>query len=245
MKDDLDAIRTHGIYNAFLFGDGNRENTIGEFGLWDYEDDAEGALKAAFEVFHKIKGILLDEGIPETCFEICDVEPLFEGYEIRNYQRLKPKHPALNTLGDLYQILTFCWKAETAYPSDQKDWTEDVPSYGQCAITAMLVYDLFGGEMYRTKDHSHYYNRIDGHWVDLTAAQFWAYGDECDYEAGERIERRYIGRSGHTKQRYDMLVKNIEEFLETHVENPPKGDRAPFLLCGGDWIPDPDGDGEI
>ncbi len=99
--------------------------------------------------------------------------------------------------------------------------------------------------MYRTKDHSHYYNRIDGHWVDLTADQFWAYGDECDYEAGEKIERRYVGRSGHTKQRYDMLVKNIQDYLESFIEYPPKDGRGPCAFCGGDWIPDPDGDERI
>ena len=77
----------------------------------------------------------------------------------------------------------------------------------------MLVYDLFGGEMYRTKDHSHYYNRIDGHWVDLTADQFWSFGEECVYEAGEKIERRSVGQSGHTKQRYEMLVNSIVEYL--------------------------------
>lgn len=72
---------------------------------------------------------------------------------------------------------------------------------------------MTGGELYRTKDHSHYYNRIDGHWVDLTAQQFWAFGDECDYAAGERIDRKNLGRSGHTKQRYEMVARNVEEFL--------------------------------
>lgn len=144
----------------------------------------------------------------------------FEGYELRDYRRLKPKNPKLNTLGDLYEILTHCWKRETAYPSDQEYWTEDVPSYGQCAITAMLVYDLFGGEMYRTPNHGHYYNRINGCWVDLTADQFWAYGDECDYNAGEKIERKNVGQSGHTKQRYDMLVKNIAEYLKKEEMSP-------------------------
>ena len=140
--------------------------------------------------------------------------PPFEGYEIRGKQRLFPKAPELTTLGDLYEILTHCWKAETAYPSDQKYWSDAVPSYGQCAITAMLVYDLFGGELYRTKDHSHYYNRIDGHWVDLTAHQFWAYGDRCDYAAGEPALRSRVGRGGHTRKRYDMLVENIAAYLD-------------------------------
>ena len=138
----------------------------------------------------------------------------FAGYEIRNHKRLQQKDTPIQTLGDLYEALTHSWQANTAYPSDQKYWSREVPSYGQCAITAMLVYDMFGGELYRTKDHGHYYNRIDGHWVDLTAHQFWAYGDWCDYAAGEKVERRYVGRSGHTKKRYDMLVQNIAEYLK-------------------------------
>ena len=142
----------------------------------------------------------------------------FEGFELRFHKRLKPGKSDIETLGDLYDVLTHCWRADTAYPSCQADWYEGCLSWGQCAITAMLVYDMFGGEIYRTPDHTHYYNKIEGHWVDLTARQFWDFGDACNYDAGEKIERRNLGQSGHTKARYLKLVQNIKEYVEREKE---------------------------
>ena len=135
----------------------------------------------------------------------------FEGTEIRNKERLKQGNSHIKTLGDLYEVLLNCWSRETAYPSDQPYWTTRCPSIGQCAITAMLVYDMFGGEMYRAKNH--YYNKIDGHWVDLTARQFWDFNEQFDYTSGRKVYRNRTGQSGHTKKRYDLLVRNITEYL--------------------------------
>lgn len=135
----------------------------------------------------------------------------FQGVEMKNKERLKHGNPRIQTLGDLYEVLTHCWQKDTAYPTDQPYWTTRCPSIGQCAITAMLVYDMFGGEMYRCDNH--YYNKIDGHWVDLTARQFWDFGDRCDYASGRKVYRNRTGQSGHTKRRYDMLVRNIAEYL--------------------------------
>ena len=225
---------------TLYFADGQKDNSIGDFDFWRYDEEAVEAIGNVYDAFFDISDILMDAGVPAEYFIEQIEDPPFEGYELRDYPRLKQGNPKLSTLGDLFEVLRYCWKAETAYPSDQKDWTPKIPSYGQCAITAMLVYDLFGGEIYRTKDHAHYYNRIDGHWVDLTAEQFWAFGDVCWYDDGEEIERKKIGQSGHTKQRYNMLVKNIVEFLETCIEYPPKDAKGTVSLCPGNWIPYPD-----
>jgi hypothetical protein len=52
-------------------------------------------------------------------------------------------------------------------------------SYGQCAPTAVVVFEMFGGEILRTEairfDGSpirHFYNRIGGQRYDFTADQF-------------------------------------------------------------------------
>ena len=57
------------------------------------------------------------------------------------------------------------------------DTTEN-PASGQCNVTAAVIYDLFGGEILRTRlpDVWHYYNRIDGQRVDFTDSQFSAPG---------------------------------------------------------------------
>ena len=59
-------------------------------------------------------------------------------------------------------------------------WTPDNPARGQCAVTALVVHDLLGGELLeaevRDPDGSpqgfHYWNRLAGVDVDLTLSQF-------------------------------------------------------------------------
>ena len=76
----------------------------------------------------------------------------FFGIEYSDIQRNRiSSNTKIKTLGDLYEILRICWCKETAYPSCQSDWVKDDPSYGQCAITAMLVYDMFGGTIHRIR----------------------------------------------------------------------------------------------
>jgi len=69
------------------------------------------------------------------------------------------------TLAALYHS----WSIVTA---DQ--WTLDNPAKGQCNVTAVLVHDLFGGEILKTplESGAHFYNRIDGERMDFTASQF-------------------------------------------------------------------------
>ena len=53
--------------------------------------------------------------------------------------------PGITNLLELFAVLEQCWAKDTAYPSCQEEWVANDPSYGQCAITATLVYDMFGG----------------------------------------------------------------------------------------------------
>lgn len=50
------------------------------------------------------------------------------------------------------------------------------PSYGQCAQTAIVIQETFGGEILRTTgwhgQGNHFYNRIEGKIVDFTADQY-------------------------------------------------------------------------
>jgi hypothetical protein len=141
----------------------------------------------------------------------------YEGDDIGSQiVRLKPKNPKLNTLDDLFNILLECWCKETAYPSCQKDWSKDDPSYGQCAITAMLVHDLFGGTIHRTRNlggGTHYFNKIGDRYIDLTAAQFLNEYLTLEFEPNETIDRKYCGRNADTKRRYDLLISRIANYL--------------------------------
>ena len=88
-------------------------------------------------------------------------------------QRQDGNNPTISTIDQLFNVLLNVWCKETAYPSCQKDYDYDNdPTYGQCAITASLVYDLFDGTIYKLKvdgGGTHYFNKINGHYIDLTS----------------------------------------------------------------------------
>ena len=94
-------------------------------------------------------------------------------------QRQDGNNPTISTIDQLFNVLLNVWCKETAYPSCQKDYDYDNdPTYGQCAITASLVYDLFDGTIYKLKvdgGGTHYFNKINGHYIDLTSDQFDLY----------------------------------------------------------------------
>ncbi|WP_246509918.1 YunG family protein [Bradyrhizobium glycinis] len=50
----------------------------------------------------------------------------------------------------------------------------DNPAAGQCNVTALLIHELFGGELLKTPlpAGDHFYNRIEGRRYDFTASQF-------------------------------------------------------------------------
>jgi len=61
------------------------------------------------------------------------------------------------------------WSLATA-----RQWTPENPAAGQCNVTAILVHDLFGGELLKTPlpAGDHFYNRIGGRRYDFTEDQF-------------------------------------------------------------------------
>ena len=59
-------------------------------------------------------------------------------------------------------------------PASARQWTAENPAAGQCNVTALLVFQLFGGELLKTPlpEGDHFYNRIDGRRYDFTNSQF-------------------------------------------------------------------------
>jgi hypothetical protein len=84
------------------------------------------------------------------------------------------------TLEGLEAAIRASWSLETCDPTDIPFWTPVEPSRGQCAVTALVVHDLLGGELLeaevRQADGSqqgfHYWNRLAGVDIDLTRRQF-------------------------------------------------------------------------
>lgn len=127
--------------------------------------------------------------------------------------------PGITTLLELFAVLEKCWSKETAYPDCQEDWEPNDPSYGQCAITATLVHDMFGGTIHRIRLNgggTHYFNKLNGQYVDLTREQFDLYDFPVDYEPNQEISREYCGKNKNTYVRYRQLQRNMIHYL--HAE---------------------------
>ena len=74
-----------------------------------------------------------------------------------------------------YDILSNVWSKNTCAPRMQDRWSKENNTVGQCSITAFLVQDIFGGEVYGIPLESggvHCFNNVDGHIFDLASEQF-------------------------------------------------------------------------
>ena len=143
---------------------------------------------------------------------------LFYGDEQKDLTcRPVKQFPGIHSLLDLFAVLEqYCGRKETAYPSCQAEWVPNDPSYGQCAITAMLVHDMFGGTIHKIRSDNgatHYFNKLNGKYVDLTREQFDLYDLPVAYEPNQEIPRAYRGKNSNTLLRYRLLQRNIMAYL--------------------------------
>lgn len=103
------------------------------------------------------------------------------------------------------------WTRDTS--ADNQHWSPDNPSYGQCAVTSLIVQDILGGCLLRArvKGTTHYWNRLpSGEEIDLTREQF---GGVTEVPAGEERSRDYVLSFPDTAQRYRALADSVREAL--------------------------------
>jgi hypothetical protein len=123
------------------------------------------------------------------------------------------------TLGEIEAALKASWAADTCSPDDleRAGWSPDNPAWGHCDVTAMLISDIFGGdlvvgEVYAGDEQHgyHWWNRLDsGLDLDLTRSQF---------RSGQRIVetnsmKRPVGRRPRRYDEYLLLRKRVEAQL--------------------------------
>ena len=125
----------------------------------------------------------------------------------------------LDSLAQIDELVRSSWSRETCDPIDQPAWSLDEPARGQCAVTALLLQDLLGGELLlaevRHADGSrqgfHYWNRLAGGLeVDLTRRQFG-----CGEIVGEPtvVSRPEDVTSGRLAAHYRLLSDRMASRL--------------------------------
>ena len=130
----------------------------------------------------------------------CKVKPIGEEYK-------SVKDPKT-----LYKFLSKIWSKESCAPRYQEEWSKENMTLGQCSITAFLVQDIFGGEIYGVKlpdGAYHCYNKIEDKVFDLTSEQF---GEEkLVYDLTNPQSREEHFKSEEKYQRYLLLKKGLDE----------------------------------
>ncbi|PIN69353.1 hypothetical protein COV93_05865 [Candidatus Woesearchaeota archaeon CG11_big_fil_rev_8_21_14_0_20_43_8] len=125
-------------------------------------------------------------------------------------------------ISKLEKILKRAWCRETS--ADPDNWTEKVPEYGQCAVTACVVQDYMGGEIVwanakhpNGQEISHYFNVVDDEEVDLTRSQF-PEGTLIPLGVPKRKQfpttRDYVLSYGPSLDRYKILKHRVELELD-------------------------------
>lgn len=102
--------------------------------------------------------------------------------------------------------------------ADPSGWSPDNPLWGHCAVGALLAQDHYGGDLIRgsLEDipkyahlRSHYWNRIDGEYVDFTSEPY----PDISYQElqGEICDRERVLRYEDTVRRYQLLNERFNQ----------------------------------
>lgn len=113
--------------------------------------------------------------------------------------------------------LHHAWGVDTT--ASEADWTPENPTLGQCAVTALVVQDHFGGDLMRgtVSNVSHYWNRLpDGSEIDLTREQF---GPNPTIENATTRERSYVLSFEKTVVRYMALLVKLRALPDLCTEH--------------------------
>ena len=83
------------------------------------------------------------------------------------------------------------------------------PALGQCNVTALLIEELFGGRILKTRlqEGYHYYNEIDGYRYDFSDSQFTSQVEYDDLQSSREEAERTV-----TKDEMETLKNAFQTF---------------------------------
>lgn len=123
---------------------------------------------------------------------------------------------------ELKLALKKSWTQESS--STPKKWTSHNPACGQCAVTALIVNDYFGGDILWTnavlpngKKISHFFNKIEYIEKDFTKIQF-PNGTKINTGVPKTKKysstREYILSYSTTQIKYKLLKYKVQNVLK-------------------------------
>jgi hypothetical protein len=139
------------------------------------------------------------------------------------------RSPAGHTLteAELEKTIAKSWSRETS--DDPRRWSCDNPARGQCAVTALIVQDFFGGDLLHGYINwtPHYWNLLPNRFeLDLTKNQF----KEVVFSGTPtQSSRQFILSNSTTRRNYKRLRKLVLAAL--HGKRPTLVPRNETLCC--------------
>ncbi|MGK8521515.1 YunG family protein [Nocardia asteroides] len=124
----------------------------------------------------------------------------------------------------LAHALRRSWTADT---SSAPGWTQATGAKGQCAVTACVVQDYFGGDILNTiatlpskEKVSHYFNVVDGSVIDLTRDQFpegTTFTQSTTKPGRYSSTREYCLSYENTRLRYEKLRNRVAHYVRGNI----------------------------
>ena len=138
----------------------------------------------------------------------------YYGSEDTGVYREDTGYAGIHTPQDLYDALREVWCEYTCTPRMRKDYSKENMTLGQCAVTAFLAQDIFGGEVYGIpleEGGVHCFNIVEGHVFDLTSAQFH---EALDYDNATPQDRNIHFQRKEKEERWLFLKQKLQDYCK-------------------------------
>ncbi len=110
------------------------------------------------------------------------------------------------------------WDSSTAFPMPTCDLLRNDRAIGQCAVSAVLLQDYFGGDIKKgivNGQFKHYWNVIDGEKLDITASQFCP---PITITNEKKASREKLLADSSFYRRYSILKSRVDVFIQRYQE---------------------------
>ncbi len=125
------------------------------------------------------------------------------------------------TLSAIEDAFRASYSRKLCSEDDLPFWSTDNPSRGHCAVAALTLHDLLGGDLLlatvdRDGEHIgyHWWNRVGGVDIDLTRGQFL----ENETVNEPEVVKRPPGRPTFYAEQYDLMRALVGEKLGFEIQ---------------------------
>ncbi len=121
------------------------------------------------------------------------------------------------------QVFERAWDASTAWKAEQ--WSRELPSAGQCAVTTLILHEYLGGTILRTTyDNVPHYLLVlpSGEELDITRDQFRA---DAKRGPSKVADPHQLSQSTRTRLRIleERVVPSLDAMFQARLDRRDRG----------------------